>query len=664
MSRESHPKHQNLSASSSPSLESLTEARFSRRTTLKGGLGLALSTLFAGSGVAALSGCSRSVPGNSPESALSLGFTSIPGSSADELIVPEGYVAEVLTPWGTPIHLNARDFATDGVGSINTAEEQALQMGENHDGMHYFPLSDTDPSASGLLVVNHEYTNPTLYPGAQRAEDESGLPRNADQVRKAIYAHGVSIIEIRRTASGSYEMVPDSPYNRRIHAATPVRISGPAAGADLFRTAYDPTGFTGRGTLNNCANGYTPWGTYLTCEENIQDYFTTSEDAPPREKARMGIGRDTFNYGWYGVAADPTERDGEFGRFDTTPKSDGPATDFRNEANTFGWVVEIDPKDPQSTPVKRTALGRFRHEACQPGRISPGKQLAFYMGDDARFEYFYKFVTADSYQPGQTDRDMLDRGTLYVARFHADGSGEWLPLEFGLGPLVEPLFSSQADVLINTRSAADALGATPMDRPEWSTTDPITGEIYLTLTNNSRRAAGQENAPNPRGPNHHGHIVRLAEAGGEPNATGFHWDIFVFGANADAPPAYNRSGLSLDNEFGSPDGLWFDPRGILWIQTDHDTGYLDSHSNDQMLAVIPASLPGDRTINPSTQASLKRFLVGPVGCEVTGIAMTPDYRTLFINIQHPTGHWPDGGDSVPRSSTVVIRREDGGEIAL
>ena len=344
------------------------------------------------------------------------------------------------------------------------------------------------------------------------------------------------------------------------------------------------------------------------------------------------------------------------------PSAAGPTQDYRNEANTYGWIVEINPFDPTSTPIKRTAMGRFRHEGCEPGRIMPGRQIAFYMGDDSRFEYFYKFVTADVFDPDRPNPNMLDNGTLYVARFNDDGSGEWLPLDFATNPALANDFVSQADVLVNARSAADILGATPMDRPEWSTTDPNTGEIYLTLTNNTRRSAGDETEPNPRAPNTHGHIIRLAESGDDPAATAFDWDIFVFGSNANADSAFNISGLDADNEFGSPDGLWFDPRGVLWIQTDNGAP-LDFGGNDQMLAVIPAQLPGDRTINPDTQASLRRFFVGPAGCEVTGIDMTPDNRTMFVNIQHPGGSWPaNNGTARPRSATVVIRREDGGEV--
>ncbi len=650
------------SQSASPSLEALMQARISRRSALRGGLGLATTTIFAGAGVAALTGCSDSDDDSddSSTSTMQLGFSSVDGSDVDALTVPEGYIAEILAPWGTPILGSLPAFATDGSGSTNSAAEQAMQMGQNHDGMHYFPLSQSDPSSRGLLVMNHEYSNSTLFPGGARSEDVDGKPTDPEQVRKDINAHGVAIIEIERNGEGQVSLVSGSGFNRRITAATPMLLSGPAAGSSFMVTAYDNSGMTTRGTVNNCAHGYTPWGTYLACEENIQGYFITNEATPPREKDRMGINDAGFGYFWNNVAGDASEVNGEFARFDTTPGGGDATGDYRNEANTFGWIVEIDPRNPSAMPIKRTAMGRFRHEGCTPGRVVEGQKIAFYMGDDSRFEYFYKFVTDDNYDPDRPSPNMLDNGTLFVAKFNEDGTGAWLPVDYSNAALATD-FVSQADVMVNTRSAADVLGATPMDRPEWTATDPNTGEIYLTLTNNTQRVSGDENAPNPRADNSHGHVVRLAEDGDDPAATGFTWDIFVFGSNANADSAFNISGLDASNEFGSPDGIWFDSRGILWIQTDNGAP-LDFGQNDQMLAVIPANLDGDRVITPDNNASLRRFFVGPVGCEVTGVDMTPDNRTMFVNIQHPGGHWPQGGSAVPRSSTVVIRREDGGEI--
>lgn len=649
MDRQKSKGNPRLSASDSPHLNDLLEAQLSRRSALKGGLGLASSTLFAGAGVSALAGCSDD------DSPFELSFKNVAGTNAaDSVSVPEGYVAEAFMPWGTPLVNGAPAFRGDGT---NTAADQALQMGQNHDGVQYFPI---EGSNRGLLVMNHEYTNSTLYAGNGRQEDAEGKPTNADEVRKDINAHGVAVLEITRGSDGRVSLVQGSSLNRRITAATPMAISGPAAGSPLLRTPYSPSGTATRGTVNNCAKGSTPWNTYLACEENIQGYFISNDAEPPRETARMGINANGFGYFWNAVAGDPSEVAGEFARFDVS--SDG---DWANEANTFGWIVEIDPFDPTSTPIKRTALGRMRHEGCEPGRIRAGERVAFYMGDDDRFEYFYKFVTAAAYNPN-SNASLLDEGTLYVAKFEANGGGEWLELSMN-NPTLAAVFSNQAELLVNTRTAADLVGATPMDRPEWTTTDTRTGEIYLTLTNNTRRSSlsddAGENAVNPRLNNSHGHVIRLAEAGDDPAATSFSWTIFVFGSDADGSSSgANLSGLTLDNEFASPDGIWFDPRGVLWIQTDNGAD-LDSDSNDQMLAVIPSRLPGDRTITPETQAQLKRFFVGPAGCEVTGVQMTPDYRTMFVNVQHPGGSWPaNDGVSRPRSSTVVIRREDGGEI--
>jgi len=656
------PNEASLSRSSSPPMEQILQVRLSRRDTLRGGLGFAASTLFAGAG---LSGCSdgSDATGGGP-AAIELGFESIAGSSADTISLPEGYRMQVIIPWGTPITGSFPEFAPD---ASNSAADQAQQVGAWHDGMRFFPMGEGEERhRHGLLVLNHENISRNVFFPGSRTRNADGLPTDPDQVRKEINAHGISVVELQADAGGSWEVV-QSGFNRRITAATEMIFSGPAAGSRFFVTPFSPDGTTARGTFNNCGRGYTPWNTYLSGEENIQGYFTTTESDPPREKARYGLNRFGFGFFWHGPAGQPGEVAGEFARFDTTPTGSGPTADYRNEANGAGWVVEVDPFDPSSIPVKRTALGRFRHEGVEPSPIQPGRQIAFYMGDDAQGEYFYKFVTAASWDPDNADPDMLDNGTLYVALFNADGSGEWRALDI-VNPALQADFADQADVLVNTRSAADALGATPMDRPEWAAVDPVSGEVYLTLTNNTNRGRPGEEQPdaaNPRADNTHGHIIRLREDSDDPAAERFTWDIFVFGSNASADPAFNRSGLTLDNEFGGPDGLWFDPRGILWIQTDNGAP-LDSQSNDQMLAVIPARLAGERTVNPATQASLKRFLVGPLNCEIAGADMTPDYRTLFINIQHPGGgsSWPDGGDARPRSATVVISRIDGGEIAL
>ncbi len=659
----SHTVHDVRSqAGSGETLQSIVQRRLSRRDALKGGLGLAVTTLFAGAG---LSGCGSSGSSNSAvlPTLPTLNFDSIPGSSADALAVAAGYETEVLIPWGTPI-LGSMPAFDDSGASSNSAAQQAEQIGSNHDGMTFFPVAGS--STHGILVLNHEYRNSgTLFGNAGRTEDGSGAPTDPDQVRKSINAHGISVVEIMKTASGW--TVVNSTLNRRITAATPMQFSGPAAGDDLLITKYDVAGMSTRGTVNNCGNGETPWGTYLTCEENIQGYLIDTSATVAPEKSRYGINDAGFGYLWSNVAGDASEVNDEFARWNTTPSGADATTDYRNEANCFGWVVEIDPNNASSTPVKRTAMGRFRHEGCATSRPINGQPLAFYMGDDARFEYVYKFVTDDNWNAASPPADMLDRGTLYVAKLNDDGTGTWLPLDITRSPALAAQFSRQAEVLVYTRMAADTLGATKMDRPEWATVDPQTGEVYLTLTNNSRRGdPGNEGAtsPNPRAPNSHGHIIRMREDGDRADAETFTWDIFVFGSNASAAASQNISGLTLDNEFGSPDGLWMDPRGLLWIQTDNGAP-LDSNSNDQLLAVIPSELPNsERAIDGSTTDYLRRMFVGPEGCEVTGITMTPDARTLFVNIQHPRGTWPGGAGTIPRSATVAISRTDGGTIGV
>lgn len=667
--KEEHTTRRN----NSPTFQSILQARLSRRDTLRGGLGVAATTLFAGAGLSACGGDdgdegNNGDGGGQPTANLSFdSVAGVAGSEIESITLPEGYTYDVLIPWGTGILGSFPEFKPDG---SNTAAEQEQQSGEWHDGMTFFPRQGADNQ--GLLCVNHESLHLGFFHGvtngdSNRETDEGG-PTNINQVRKEIAGHGVSIVEIRQMPEGKWAVM-QSGFNRRITADTRMRLTGPAAGSEFLVTAFSTDGTLARGTINNCARGYTPWNTYLTCEENFQGYVTTQEDPVPERKTRYGLSAGGYGYLWSNLAGHPEENNREFERWDTTPTGDGPANDFRNEANTFGWVVEIDPFDPASIPRKRTAMGRMRHEGCQSGLVEAGKQIAFYMGDDDEFEYIYKFVTADAYDPDNPDPNMLDRGTLYVARLREDGTGEWLPLDTSNPDLSG--FSSQAEILTFARLAADAAGATPMDRPEWSTTDPNTGEIYFTLTNNEDRSEATE--PNPRAPNNFGHVIRHREDGDDPAATTFTWEIFVFGAPANADASINLSGLTEDNQFAGPDGLWFDPRGVLWIETDNGGNAVADATNDQLLAVIPSQLGGDRTITPDNQASLRRFLVGPGACEVTGIELAPDARTLFVNIQHPgqsfgqdapLNAFPDGGNSLPRSTTLAIRRTDGGEIAL
>ena len=618
------------------SLARLLEARLSRRQVLQGATLLPLLGLPLG--------CAT--PGMRADTG-EIGFSSISGSREDRVRVPAGYSANVIYRWGDPVGSAAGmpAFKTDG---SNTAAEQALQAGMHHDGIEYFAMPyGSHSSARGLLVMNHEYTDDGLLHG-------DGFNNwSAEKVRKSQNAHGVSVIEVENRA-GQWSVVRPSRYARRITAQTPMRIAGPAAGHASLKTVADPAGTEVLGTINNCANGYTPWGTYLTCEENWNGYFINAGTIPP-EQRRYGVTARGAGYRWH--------------EFDT--RFDAAANP--NEPNRFGWVVEIDPFEPGSKPVKRTALGRIKHEGAALA-LTADNRVVYYMGDDQQFEYIYKFVSRDPYNKTDraANRDLLDHGTLYVARFNAGGGGEWLELGHGKNGLTAANgFAAQADILIRTREAADRAGATKMDRPEFTAVNPQDKSVYCTLTNNSARGAKDQpgvDAANPRANNTFGHIIRWHERDSDAAALAFKWDIFVLAGDpllADA----NKQGNIKGDVFGSPDGLWFDPAGRLWIQTDVSTSVLNRGDyagvgNNQMLCADPAT------------GRIRRFLTGPKGCEITGITMTPDGASMFINIQHPgetasersdpaqplaVSSWPDGeAAGRPRSSTIVIRRDDGG----
>lgn len=585
-----------------------------------------------------------------------LPFGAVSVTRADTVTVPAGYTAKAFIPWGTPICGSYPAFLED---ASNSAEDQAQQTGMHHDGMHFFPMDakfNGRKSDHGLLVLNHEYIDaPLLHPNGPTVV--GGKRVSAEEVRKEINAHGVSVVEIKRNARGEWAMLP-SARNRRVTGATPMRIEGPARGHDLMKTRYSPSGTSTRGTLNNCSNGYTPWGTYLTCEENWAGYFASRDTELPRHLDRYGI-RATSRYGWETVQGD------EFQRFDATTSGSDASSDYRNEPNTFGWIVEIDPFDPDSTPVKHTSLGRFGHEGLVFAPVKAGWPVVCYSGDDSQNEYIYKYISRDKYRPLRSDNRLLDDGTLYVARFNPDGSGDWLALEiddpdFQQACLTAGVqFRDKGEVLINTRLAADIVGATKMDRPEWGAVHPDTGEVYFTLTNNSSRT--EADAANPRSPNPYGHIIRWREQGRNNIGSQFRWDLYLLaGPQTDSRDPKGRP-LNDDNIIASPDGLWFDDEGRLWIQTDMSGGQLSDgpFGNNQMVVSDPQT------------GETKRFLVGPKGAEVTGITATPDFRTLFVNIQHPgegststdyTSTWPDGPGRRPRSATVIISRDDGGRI--
>jgi len=634
---------ENSNRSGNPSIHEVSDP--ARRVLLLGGMGAltlgALAPWLAGGAAAA-------------SSERLIGFKSVAVSEQDLIAVPEGYEAQAFAAWGEPIGVpgNMPAFRWD---ASNSAADQAVQMGMHHDGIHYFPINGS--STHGLLTMNHEYTDDgLLFPDGKNNW-------TAEKVHKAQAAHGVAVIEVV-FLDGQWQIVRPSNYARRYTTRTPFALGGPAAGHALMKTVDDPEGRTVLGTLNNCASGQTPWGTYLSAEENWAFYF----DGPAE--------RDTDQRRW-GLLRRGLSRWGEHDpRFD--------AEQHPNEFHRFGWIVEIDPYDPASVPVKRTALGRGAKEGATVATTRDGRAVV-YSGEDARFEYIYKFVSRDRIAPGgaKANAELLDHGTLYVARFDADGTGRWLALVQGEGPLTaDNGFPDQATVLIRSRQASDLLGATKMDRPEWIAVDQDAGTVYCTLTNNSRRGVANNpdvDAANPRANNKMGHIIQWTEAG-DFDATSLHWrHLLLAGDPANERP--EARGNITGDHFACPDGLTLDARGVLWIQTDMSSdemhrGEMKRMGNNQMLACDPAS------------GELRRFLTGPVGCEITGIALTPDGRTMFVNIQHPGepltprednlelpnlnndpadprrySNWPDfRPDGRPRSATVAVRKTDGGPI--
>lgn len=655
-------------------------------------------------------------PNKRPEK---LNFKPVAKNLNDIVTVPEGYQATVLYALGDSI--NPRVGAWDD-NNIPSGPSFQFRSGDCHDGMHYFGLNtssnrfDDNVSTQGLLVMNHEYINPTFLHSKGPTKVDNRRPE--DEVLREMNAHGVSIIHIKKDATTQkVEFIQSSVFNRRITASTVMDFAGAAAGADLLVTSYSPSGKQTRGTHNNCGNGYTPWGTYLTTEENFIGYFqrSSSDDLKRQPHEIIALNRyglkagASSRYGWE-TAIGQIEAQDLYSRWNADVNAAQAAQDYRNSPNTFGWMVEIDPFDVRQNPVKRTSLGRFAHEdsAC---RVVAGQPLAFYMGDDSRGEYIYKFVSTANWDVkdingGYTAGDKyLNSGILYVAKFNNDGTGQWIELSYGKNGLdasnkTYP-FRHQADVVTFARLAADSVGATKMDRPEWCTVHPENGEVYVTLTNNSNRGSSYPtDAANPRNyedtyagsktnkGNVNGHIIRFKETDNKTTATTFKWDIYLFGAEAKMAANINLSGLNDNNDFSSPDGMWFDARGVLWIQTD-DGAYTDV-TNCMMLAALPGTLGDGTTATTSngqqtivgakvTDENLRRFLVGPKECEITGIAMTPDNKAIFINVQHPgedsssydkpSSHWPatqtDPSNTTarPRSATVVITRKDGGVIA-
>jgi secreted PhoX family phosphatase len=580
------------------------------------------------------------------------GFEPIVLDTGENPVIAAGHLVTPLLKWGDPIMAGAPAFDI----ANQTAAAQAMQFGYNCDFVAFLPLPQgSTASDHGLLVVNHEYTNPELmFDGYQAPNPEwtegSDLPEvltnpSLPLVEVELAAHGISVVEIIRGEDGAWSAVVDSPYNRRITGITPMAITGPAAGAAAMQTVSDASGLVSLGTLNNCAGGVTPWGTIISGEENFQQYFGNLD----------ALGAEAPQYASherYGIEPGTTERRWEefLERFDVSKDP--------NEPFKFGWGIEFDPYDPASEPKKRTALGRNKHEG-HTSVVAPEGQVVIYSGDDERFEYAYKFVTAGSYNPDDraANMDLLDEGTLYVARFNEDGTGEWLPLVHGENGLTEENgFASQADIVLNTRMAGDIVGATRMDRPEDFEANPVSGKVYLVLTNNNKRTLDETDAANPRPENLHGHIVEITEAGNDHAATSFAWEIFLLAGDPKQGSTWFAGFPTAEvSPFSAPDNITFDLDGNLWISTDG----------------MPRNLPGNDGLfvvptEGEERGKVRQFFSSVPGAEVSGPAFTPDNTALFTAIQHPgeggsfqepLTRWPDGEGMPPRPSVVVITTE-------
>ena len=719
---------ENSNTSANPTFESVLGARLSRRGLLRGSVGTVGTAMLAGFGVSACGGSDDPVV---PTETL-LGFAAVPKSLADVVSVPAGYTASVLFALGDPLAAGVAAYKNDG-----TDGDFDKRAGDHHDGMEWFGLGtdgkrNDSATERGLLAINHEATTDEKLSSFFLHADggKSTLPRPAAEVDKEVDIHGIAVIEVAKTA-GKWGYAPSSALNFRLTALSPIEIAGPARGHAQMITKYSPDGTRTRGTLNNCGTGKTPWGTFLTGEENWFGYFTrgaADDAARGNDKSVTSLKRYGRNqgaasrHGWEtGGADDKYQR---WNNSKTGASANG-SDDYRNEMNGMGYIVEIDPYDKTRMAKKRTALGRFAHESAAFGKVEAGKPLSVYMGDDSRGEYIYKFVSTALWSAADAnaaDRmavgdKYLDSGKLYVAQFNADGTGTWVELSLAHAAIAGYAaygFADAADIAINTRLAADAVGATKMGRPEWNAVNPANGEIYFTLTNNSNRSidpTGSQYLPDAANPraytdmkgaskqngNPNGHLVRMKEGA---TVSAFTWDVYLFGAEAGADKSLvNISALTADQDFSSPDGLVFSKAtGICWIQTD-DGAYTDV-TNCMMLAAMPGSV-GDgakKTLSytkadgskldivtpvgkAATESTLKRFLVGPKGSEITGLAETPDGKAIFVNIQHPgegtamanigdatkyQSQWPAnagyGAGKRPRSATIVITKNDGGRI--
>ncbi|MFJ6517634.1 PhoX family protein [Streptomyces filamentosus] len=643
----------------------------SRRSALRAAAVVTVASAAGGSLVLGSAQEAQAHPGGKPgnghghgsapkaDGARGLRFAPVAPNTADQVTVPSGYGQNVVIRWGEPILRGAPAFDAEN----QTAAAQAKQFGYNNDFLSLLPLRGERDRQ--VLVANHEYTDEILMFRGYDAENPT-----REQVEVAWAAHGLSVVVVQEEhRTGRLTAVSRHHLNRRLHTTSAFELTGPAAGSALVRTSADPAGRTVLGTLNNCAGGTTPWGTTLHGEENFNQYFAHGSSVTDKR---------------YGIGAGATERKWERfdKRFDVAQEP--------NEPHRFGWVVELDPYDPESTPRKRTALGRFKHEAAQPRLTEDGRPVV-YMGDDERFDYFYKFVSSKRMMKGDSRRarahnlTLLDEGTLYVAKLTGDspaaeidgtgklpndgefdGSGTWIPLATAGpdGAVSHVPGMTAEEVFVFTRIAGDKAGATKMDRPEDVEPSPRTGRVYVALTNNTNRGKGTNpgaDEANPRNLNKHGQILELAEHWDDPASDGFAWRLFLVAGDPNDPATY-FAGYPKEkvSPISCPDNVAFDPHGNLWISTDGNQ--LGSHDG-----LFGVAVHGDR------RGELKQFLTVPKGAETCG-PLIQDRRVL-VSVQHPgeidgasvekpASTWPDGPGKIVRPSVVSVWRADGRDIGV
>lgn len=648
--------------SDNPTFRDIASSALSRRAVLGGGTGALAIALGGTQGALAAPGNGNGKSnGNGNGNGGKSGALAPNGSklrfeaiapveyTADDFTVAEGFDWHPIIRWGDPLFDDAPDFDWNA----QSAEAQRLQFGYNNDYTEIQEIPGTNGKRA-VMFVNHEYTNENImFPPETDADDA---------IEIGMAAHGLTVVELeRKNKNFPYSYVRGAALNRRIHLDDEFQLTGPAAGSDLVKTVDDPEGRTVLGTLGNCAGGLTPWGTLLSGEENFHGYFRSA--ATSEAEQRYGFADRATARGW----------ESKHERFDATTEG------YENEINRFGYIVEVDPFDPTSTPRKHTSLGRFKHEGANVIVAENGKVVA-YSGDDERFDYLYKFVSRDSYVEGDRAHNMtlLENGDLFVAKFTGnspaseidgsgelpedgafDGSGEWLPLVLD-GESAVPGFTLE-EVLVHTRLAADAVGPTKMDRCEDVEPSLHSRRVYVACTNNSNRGVGDyagADEVNPRTENRDGHIVEIDEQGDQ-TSTAFAWNLLlVAGDPAQGDQTY-FSGFPVEqvSPISCPDNLAFDSVGNLWISTDgapSGIGY-----NDGLFRV---------TLGGEARGRVEQFLSVPRDGETCGPIIRDEDRTAFVSVQHPgeDGEWgaqlsyfPDYDGQGPKPTVVQVLPQRG-----